>query len=150
MYWPEKQLMLQKVRAEGIIPEEQPSKAQELLDIIANIAIPLMEKKPDARMLKLVYAYKQSRQNSKYRESDGICNNHKDMTTSIGISVEILNGDPEYAAFVFMHELMHMQYYEHSTIQFHQALDRIIQRFNQVTKSNIKNDYYGLEARKWQ
>lgn len=73
---------------------------------------------------------------------DGQCNPNKAQMPVIAIAQEILNGhDPDYAMFVFLHEVVHIAEDQGHTKDFYDTLDCLIDIFNSKTGMKLVNDY---------
>ncbi len=101
--------------------------------------------------LSLVYVYDQNKQPANIAKNDGYASisqklNIFSRVSAIGISTQALQKGEEYAALVFLHELAHILYNvpdKHGE-EFHKHLNKLIDRYNSETGSQIKNDYFGL------
>lgn len=99
--------------------------------------------------LSLVYLYRQSEQSDKFAGEDGLCNISVEYeTTSIGISVEALEYDLDYAVMVLIHEITHLLCKGTST-DFFMRMDKLLYKYNRFTNSRICNDYLEKEIRQF-
>ena len=60
---------------------------------------------------------------------------------SIGLAVEILHGDMDYAAFVWLHELAHLMVRDGHTDLFEAMLNELVEKYNSLIGTNLQNDY---------
>ena len=101
--------------------------------------------------LSLVYLYDQNKQPLNIAKHDGYTSiseklNIVSCVSAIGISTRALQKGEEYTILVFLHELAHVLYnvpVKHGE-EFHMHLNKLIERYNLETGSQIKNDYFGL------
>ena len=100
--------------------------------------------------LSLVYVYDQGAQSPAVKKCDGYSSvserqNDGRRVASIGISLQALHAEEDYAVLIFLHELCHVLYGvpPHGR-RFHQKLDLLIERYNRATGAAVSNDYFGL------
>ena len=96
--------------------------------------------------LSLIFLYKESEQMGEFAYCDGLCcpfyNEEENREFSaIGVSVELINGDPDFRDMVILHELTHL-FYGQCEPGFFGLMDILIRRFNKATRRSIENDYY--------
>ncbi len=101
--------------------------------------------------LSLIYLYDQNEQIPEFTKADGCANiserqENGKRVSAIGISIQALMQGSEYTTLIFLHEFAHILYkveVEHGE-EYHKHLDKLIERYNNATGSQIKNDYFGL------
>lgn len=105
-------------------------------------------------VLSLVYVYDQRQQPPNIAFCDGYSSASEQMqdgrrVASIGVSIQALQQGDAYATMVLLHELTHIlkAYPVEHGVEFHAQLDRLIDRFNAATGSNLVNDRFGLQMR---
>lgn len=140
--------VMEWAKTQGAVVCNDPKESQRLLDYI----VPVGAVFPDmVKQVNAIYVYRMEEQKKKASGADGM--HWKDVAGkngtlhAIGISVEALDGGPEYAAFVFMHELAHMVTDDRHTTAFNEKLDEMIATYNQATGAGIVNDFYAWPSR---
>lgn len=140
--------VMEWAKSQGAVVCNDPKERQRLLDYIVPVAavFPDMVKQVNA-----TYVYRMEEQKKKAAGADGMSwkdvAGQKGTLYAIGISVEALDGGPDYAAFVFMHELAHVVTGEGHTSAFHDKLNEMIDIYNKATGANIVNDFFAWPSR---
>lgn len=140
--------VMEWAKTQGVVVCNEPKERQRLLDYIVPVAAVF----PDlVKQVNATYVYRMEEQKKKAAGADGMLwkdvAGKKGTLYAIGISVEAMDGGPEYAAFVFMHELAHMVTDVSHTSAFHEKLSEMIATYNQTTGTNIVNDFYDWPSR---
>jgi hypothetical protein len=144
-----------EIKRQGFhISEHEEDIALLILALIPTLTI--FQKELDSITCLFVYR-QQDQETEAQREQDGITIYGRKPGTeetmfSIGVSVEALKKGTNYATLVFLHELSHVLYTSITMdcgesvhdIFFHNYLDKLIARYNNVTGESIRNDYFGL------
>ena len=115
---------------------------QKLLKLIFTPIFLALRQEIFTSSISLVYTYRQSEQTEEFAAADGLCNISAEYrTVSIGISVEALHSDPDYATMVLIHEITHSLCKKGTDPDFFMRMDRLLFKYNRLTKSKIRNDY---------
>lgn len=140
--------VMEWAKSQGAVVCDDPKERKRLLDYIVPVAAVF----PDlVKQVNATYVYRMEEQKKKAAGADGM--SWKDVAGqngtlyAIGISVEALNSEPDYAAFVFMHELAYVVAGERHTTAFHDKLNEMIHIYNKATGSDIVNDFFALPSR---
>lgn len=141
MYWRHKSEAVEKLRRRGIIPlDHYAIRQHEQLDNIIRLCAPLIRPYVRSNHLIFIFPYDRTAQPAPFAGCAGLqTGNHR--TAVIGIAAEVLQGKwgQDYAVYVMLHEIAHMEYDGHGP-EFISHLDGLIARFNRATGRNIKND----------
>lgn len=95
--------------------------------------------------LSLIYLYWQDEQPEELQGIDGWCNTFIHPATgrqicAIGLSLDALHCSLDYAVMVSIHELAHLKY-AGDDCRFFPYMDKLLERYNRATDSDIQNDY---------
>ena len=128
------------VQGEGIkICYDQ--EAREMLRIFLLPLVKVFHCEITESRLSLIYLYRQSEQIEKFSKCDGQCNIFDvPPVAAIGLSIEMMQGEWEYAVMVFIHELTHLKYLG-TDERFFPYMDELLKRFNDEMGTRITNDY---------
>lgn len=140
------------LKKQGMVICRDPAWMEKLEDIFIRVSLALFDVILGCD-LALVYCYDQQQQPPRQSINDGYSSVHQHTTdgrrvSSVGVSIQALQRGPEYAVMVLIHELGHVtepNAPEHGR-QFHECVDRMIERYNKTFGANVTNDYFGLEA----
>ena len=135
---------LQLVKADGLrlcFDMQERDKAKEIFLPILQVFEDELSNSP----LSLIFLYKESEQTGEFAYCDGLCypfcNEEENREFSaIGVSVELINGDPDFRDMVILHEMTHL-FYGKCEPGFFGLMDILLRRFNEATGRSIKNDY---------
>lgn len=132
---------MQRIKDDGIImcfDKGEREKAKRLLYSVFRV----LERELLESKLSLLYVYRQSEQSAKFSAYDGMCRIFGDncKAAAIGLSVELLDGDQDYAAMVLIHEIAHMKY-SGDDPRFFEYMDELIAKYNGATGAHVVNDY---------
>lgn len=135
---------------QGAVICNDPAEKQRLANYIAPVAAVFPELV--SRLAGVYPYYMRDQGGDLLPECDGISWKYHDNQTGstvflVGISIDGMDADAEYAAFLFLHELAHtVTGPEHNTA-FHDQLNSMIKAYNQANGANIANDLFGWPSR---
>lgn len=144
------EVAMQFVRGQGAILGSYPNARERLQYVIDELGRIF----PEMEQVAAFYLYEQSKQTAAtWASSDAICSIDADTPggpyCAIGVSLEGLAQGHAYAAFLVMHELAHWKTpdtWEHSA-QYHDTLNRLLDRFAKKTGIVLPNDWTGMQIR---
>ena len=140
--------VMEWAKSQGAVVCDDPKERQRLLDYIVPVAAVF----PDlVKQVNATYVYRMEEQKKKAAGADGMSwkdvAGQKGTLYAIGISVEALDSGPDYAAFVFMHELAHVVTSEGHTTVFQDKLNEMIDIYHKATGADIVNDFFACPSR---
>lgn len=135
--------LLQYVKADGFhisFDADIREKAKEIFFPVLQVFKDELSSSP----LSLIFLYKASEQTGEFAGCDGIWLSYNDEEnreiTTIGISIELINGSLDYCLMVILHQLTH-QFCNGCPQGFFGVMDTVFRRFNEATGRSFKNDY---------
>ena len=144
-----KERTLRCLEAEGVvIADSEPAALGRLAAAFIDYqkAVPELTERVD-----LLYVFRQTEQLPERQSHDGDMwhfSAHDRELIAIGLSVEVLQQDPDIYYTVLAHEIIHIENRSHDST-FHSRLNHICERLYFETDRMIqpRNDYFGLEFR---
>lgn len=134
--------ILDRLRGEGLVLADDPCALARLEGFLHRVKLALPGNALDD--LDTIFVFRESDQREEFQGADGWLwwfDGMGKTRFALGVSIEVLEGDQNYAVLVVLHELAHLRSGQPHNACFSGCLDVLINQYNKATGEGIENDY---------